>query len=62
MGRRPDLFKDHLIYVDIEGHALISLDPKSKLKKFGKWVDIGTVVPVRQMVLFVPEIQVGLFF
>ena len=45
-GEGPIYSKDHLIYVDIEGHALISLDPKSETEKIWEMGErIGTVVP-----------------
>ena len=32
-GEGPIFWNDHLLYVDIEGHALISLDPKTETEK-----------------------------
>ena len=45
-GEGPIYSQDHLVYVDIEGHALISLDPKSGSEKIWEMGErIGTVVP-----------------
>mgnify|MGYP001161427394 FL=1 len=45
-GEGPIYWQDHLVYVDIEGHSLISLDPKAETEKIWKMVErIGTVVP-----------------
>ena len=45
-GEGPIYSQDHLVYVDIEGHALISLDPKSATEKIWEMGErIGTVVP-----------------
>ena len=45
-GEGPIYSQDHLVYVDIEGHALISLDPKSVTEKIWEMGErIGTVVP-----------------
>ena len=45
-GEGPIFWNDHLLYVDIEGHALISLDPKTETEKVWEIGErIGTVVP-----------------
>ena len=45
-GEGPIFWNDHLLYVDIEGHALISLDPKPETEKVWEIGErIGTVVP-----------------
>ena len=45
-GEGPIFWNDHLLYVDIEGHALISLDPKTETEKVREIGErIGTVVP-----------------
>ena len=64
-GEGPIYWQDHLVYVDIEGHALISLDPKAETEKIWEMGErIGTVVPRSQVVLcvlvirgFIPLIQ-----
>ena len=46
MGRGPNFWDDHLLYVDIEGHALIRLNPENKEEKVWDIGErIGTVVP-----------------
>ena len=45
-GEGPIYWQDHLVYVDIEGHSLISLDPKAGTEKIWEMGErIGTVVP-----------------
>ena len=47
-GEGPIYSQDHLVYVDIEGHALISLDPKSATEKIWEMVNVlGLLSPVR---------------
>jgi len=40
-GEGPIYSQDHLVYVDIEGHALISLDPKSAAEKIWEMGEFG---------------------
>ena len=45
-GEGPTFWQDHLYYVDIEGHALIRLNPKNGDEKVWDMSErIGTVVP-----------------
>ena len=45
-GEGPIFWNDHLLYVDIEGHALVSLDPKTGEERIWEIGErIGTVVP-----------------
>lgn len=45
-GEGPIYWQDHLMYVDIEGNALISLDPEAETEKIWEMGErIGTVVP-----------------
>ena len=45
-GEGPIFWDDHLLYVDIEGHALIRLNPENKEEKVWDIGErIGTVVP-----------------
>ena len=45
-GEGPIYWKDHLLYVDIEGHSLIRLNPETKEEEvWGMRERIGTVVP-----------------
>jgi len=47
-GEGPIYWKDRLIYVDIEGHALICLNPENgKEETWGMGERIGTVVPMQ---------------
>ena len=45
-GEGPIFWKEHLLYVDIEGHALIRLNPDNGAEKVWDMRErIGTVVP-----------------
>ena len=45
-GEGPIYWKDHLFYVDIEGHSLIRLNPETQKEEFWEIGErIGTVVP-----------------
>ena len=45
-GEGPIFWNDHLLYVDIEGHTLIQLNPESGDEEFWEMGErIGTVVP-----------------
>ncbi|HAF58953.1 MAG TPA: gluconolaconase [Opitutae bacterium] len=45
-GEGPIYWKDHLLYVDIEGHSLIRLNPETQEEEvWGMRERIGTVVP-----------------
>ena len=45
-GEGPIWWQDKLVYVDIEGHALIELDPSNESEKvYPMGERIGTVVP-----------------
>ena len=48
-GEGPIFWNDHLLYVDIEGHTLIRLNPESGDEEFWEMGErIGTVVPRRK--------------
>ena len=45
-GEGPIFWKDDLIYVDIEGHSLIRLNPETEVEQVWEMGErIGTVVP-----------------
>ena len=45
-GEGPIFWNDHLLYVDIEGHALVRLDPETGGEEVWEMGErIGTVVP-----------------
>ena len=45
-GEGPIYWKNHLIYVDIEGHSLIKLNPETRNEQVWEMGErIGTVVP-----------------
>ncbi len=47
-GEGPIYWKDHLFYVDIEGHCLICLNPETQKEEFWEIGErIGTVVPTQ---------------
>jgi sugar lactone lactonase YvrE len=47
-GEGPIYWNEHLLYVDIEGHALVRLDPETGMEKSWDMGErIGTVVPRR---------------
>jgi sugar lactone lactonase YvrE len=47
-GEGPIFFEDHLLYVDIEGHTLIRLNPETGSEETWEMGErIGTVVPVK---------------
>ena len=47
-GEGPIFFEDHLLYVDIEGHTLIRLNPETRSEETWEMGErIGTVVPIK---------------
>ena len=58
MGEGPIFWKDDLIYVDIEGHSLIRLNPETEVEQVWEMGErIGTVVRENPEVLFVRGIR-----
>ena len=62
MGEGPIFHEDRLIYVDIEGHTLIRLDPMTgKEETWNVGERIGTVVPWQRGGSFVQETLESIF-
>ena len=52
-GEGPIYWNNHLLYVDIEGHALVQLEPETGNEKVWDLGErIGTVVPWKESKFF----------